>query len=56
MIVGKRLKTAFTVNSQGKLSPIGENIFQFKYKKSASKKRILTKQEKSNERCNPRRI
>ncbi|GEM_PF-6661339 len=58
MIVGKRIKTAFAVNSHGKLSPIGENIFQFKKRKrkSGHKKNVPTKGELLSERGNSRSI
>ncbi len=60
MIVGKRIKTAFAVNSHGKLSPIGENIFQFekrkRKRKSGPKKNVPTKGELLSERGNSRSI
>ncbi|MCO4753672.1 MAG: hypothetical protein KC478_04285 [Bacteriovoracaceae bacterium] len=53
MIVGKRIKTAFTLNTRGQLTPIGENIFQFKRRRTRSKRNNSSlKGAKSNERRN----
>ena len=48
MILAKRVKKAFAYDSQGRLSPVGENIFQFKRKKVLSDKSLKKDKSKSN--------